>query len=204
MKKSFLLYNSYSEQFELLTDEQLGKLIRGIFTYTDSGKIPELDSVSKMAFSFMKSQVDRDTLKWEEQKRQRSEAGRKGGIKSGKTRRSKTKQNEAPLQSAKQNEANEAVDVDVNVDVNVNKHTEQFEEFWKLYPKKRDKKKARDKYVRLLKKKDIHEQILEGLKGHLPLWDELEEQFIPYPTTWLNGERWNDEIETKRKPKILY
>lgn len=36
-KKSFVMYLDYQQHFELLTDEQLGKLIRAIFAY-ESGR----------------------------------------------------------------------------------------------------------------------------------------------------------------------
>jgi hypothetical protein len=30
-----------------------------------------------------------------------------------------------------------------------------------------------------------------------------ERQFIPHPATWLNGERWEDELETEMPQKKL-
>jgi len=77
-KNSFLIYLDYEEQFNLLSDEELGQLIRCILCYEKSGNIPELHGVVKMAFSFIKSQLDRDREKWKEEKQKRSEAGKKG------------------------------------------------------------------------------------------------------------------------------
>src|SRR5699024_9840406 len=65
-KNSFLIYIDYEEQFSLLTDEQLGQLIRAIMKYEKTSEIPKLDGMLKMAFSFIKTQLDRDREKYEE------------------------------------------------------------------------------------------------------------------------------------------
>lgn len=77
-KISFLIYLDYEEQFNLLTDEQLGQLIRAIIEYEKTKNIPELNGEVKIAFSFIKAQLDRDREKWQEEKQKRSEAGKKG------------------------------------------------------------------------------------------------------------------------------
>lgn len=77
-KISFLIYLDYEEQFSLLTDEELGQLMRTIMQYEKTGNIPELKGIVKMAFSFIKQQLDRDKEKWQEEKKKRSYAGKKG------------------------------------------------------------------------------------------------------------------------------
>ena len=77
-KNSFLIYLDYQEQFELLTDEQAGQLIKAIIKYEKTGEITKLEGMIKMAFSFIKQQLDRDSEKWKEEKQKRSEAGKKG------------------------------------------------------------------------------------------------------------------------------
>ncbi len=77
-KISFLMYLDYEEQFNLLTDEQLGQLMRAIMKYEKTGEVTQLDGIVKMAFSFIKQQLDRDNDKWHEERQKRSEAGKKG------------------------------------------------------------------------------------------------------------------------------
>ena len=38
---------------------------------------------------------------------------------------------------------------------------------------------------------------MDGLERQVTSADWLKNngQYIPYPTTWLNGERWNDEVD---------
>lgn len=77
-KISFLMYLDYDEQFKLLTDEQLGQLIRAIMQYEKTSEVPKLEGIINMAFSFIKQQLDRDNEKWQEERKKRSEAGKRG------------------------------------------------------------------------------------------------------------------------------
>lgn len=78
-KKSFLMYLDYEEQFALLTDEQLGQLLRAVMEYEKTQIVPELDGIVKMAFSFIKAQLDRDREKYEDRCAKNKENGKKGG-----------------------------------------------------------------------------------------------------------------------------
>ena len=77
MKESFIMHNSFYEPIKSLNDEQLGRLFRAIFNYTSEGIITK-DNEILIAFMFIKNQIDMDASKWEEQKKKRSEAGKKG------------------------------------------------------------------------------------------------------------------------------
>ena len=71
--------------------------------------------------------------------------------------------------------------------------SETFEDFWRVYPRKTDKGKARQAYVKALTKTDP-----ETLKAAAQRFKDLpgrEAKFTPHPTTWLNGERWDDELD---------
>jgi hypothetical protein len=79
MKSSFLIYLDYKEQFELLTDEELGQLLRAIMLYEETGKITELSGMLKMAFSFIRTQLDKDRQKYEDKCEKNRENAKKGG-----------------------------------------------------------------------------------------------------------------------------
>lgn len=64
-KASFLMYLDYEEQFNIMTDEQIGQLMRAIIKYEKTGEVPNLDGMLKMAFSFIKTQLDRDREKYQ-------------------------------------------------------------------------------------------------------------------------------------------
>lgn len=70
-----------------------------------------------------------------------------------------------------------------------------FDEFWKQYPRHEAKKKARDSFGRISPDQELFDQMMAGLAT----WKESDQwrkdggKFIPHPTTWLNGRRWEDE-----------
>ena len=76
-----------------------------------------------------------------------------------------------------------------------------FEIFWAAYPKKKGKKQAIRAWEKIKPSPTIAEaeklaQIV-SMQARTPQWTKDGGEFIPLPATWLNGERWNDELETK-------
>jgi len=69
---------------------------------------------------------------------------------------------------------------------------QQFDEFWNAYPRRTATSKAKAKYLSLPKK--YHEAILESIRQHKRTRQWQNPMYIPFPTTWLNQERWKDEI----------
>lgn len=75
-----------------------------------------------------------------------------------------------------------------------------FEEFWKAYPRKIEKQGAKEKYTLLIEQDNaLADKILKGLNEQLPTMEKQEVKFIPHPTTWLNGKRWEDEVPKQKK-----
>ncbi len=78
---------------------------------------------------------------------------------------------------------------------------ERFDDFWLEYPRKKDKAKAKAKWKS--KKLDGKaEMILEDVRNRKINdhdWLKGGGEFIPYPSTYLNGERWEDEITPRPK-----
>ena len=65
MSDSFILYTSYYALIEGLTDEQLGQLTRAIFLYARDGKTINLEPVVRMAFAFIKDNIERNKDKYQ-------------------------------------------------------------------------------------------------------------------------------------------
>lgn len=115
MKDSFILYTEQKEVIDKLTDEQAGKLIKAIYEYVETDKMPQLDSLLEIVIIPFKQNIDRNIDKWEQIKQKRSEAG-KIGAEIKKQKQAK----QANANFAKSKEANQAVNVNENVNVNVN------------------------------------------------------------------------------------
>lgn len=70
-----------------------------------------------------------------------------------------------------------------------------FDQFWSLYPKKVARRKAETSWKRI--KPSEHPLIYADVKRRSAStdWQKNNGQFIPYPTTYLNQERWKDQVE---------
>lgn len=77
--------------------------------------------------------------------------------------------------------------------------TDRFDEFWQLYPRKKDKGKARPAWEKALKKADA-DTILAGLRRYVddPRTHRDGGQYIKYPASWLNAEAWDDDYSPPR------
>ena len=71
-----------------------------------------------------------------------------------------------------------------------------FERFWKAYPRRLGKQDASKAWKKLQPDEALTKTILEAIDRHKATdgWRKAEGQYIPYPATWLNGKRWEDEI----------
>lgn len=79
---SMLCYFDWLNSFELMSDEQIGKLTKHILIYGkslyDGVEIaPPSDPNINFVFQFIKGQIDRDYLKWARKCEQNSENARK-------------------------------------------------------------------------------------------------------------------------------
>ena len=79
-----------------------------------------------------------------------------------------------------------------------------FERFWLAYPRKVSKKAARRVFLRLIAAEKDPEDFLSRILAAVAEqtialdWCRERKEFIPHPTTWLNGERWNDDLSVVR------
>ena len=91
---------------------------------------------------------------------------------------------------------NESVTSETETETDKDAH---FDRFWDIYPKKKDKKRS----LKIWKKlncdnivDDICNAVNEQIK-HEAISKDI--QFIPHPSTWLNGQRWEDETKPKAR-----
>ncbi len=81
------------------------------------------------------------------------------------------------------------------------KSLELFNEFYELYKRKQDKKRAYTAFKNLTRANQL--LCIEGVKTYNK-WIELnsiERNMIKLPTTYINGEHWEDQLETEVKDK---
>ena len=85
----------------------------------------------------------------------------------------------------------------------------KFENFWSQYPKKVGKLTAKRSWEKL--SQENQQKALEAIVEHRKYWTAkgTEWEFIPHASTWLNQERFEDELvieqkENKRPPLPWY
>ncbi|QHC93847.1 replication protein [Pseudomonas sp. R84] len=73
---------------------------------------------------------------------------------------------------------------------------EAFEVFWKLYPNKKAKANARKAWDKLKPSTELRQTLMTALGSHRLSrdWTKDDGQYVPMASTWLNGERWHDEL----------
>jgi hypothetical protein len=108
-KKSFILYLDFADTLDHLTDKQAGIVFKAIYTWQQTGALPELDLAMKLVLAPLVAQFKRDTAKWDDIRVKRSESGKKGA-----------KQKLANAGKRKQSLANLAVSGSVSVNDSVN------------------------------------------------------------------------------------
>ena len=69
-----------------------------------------------------------------------------------------------------------------------------FDQLWSLYPRKIGKGQARKAFKAASKKIDFYD-LLPKLMDFVNTLEGKDKQYMPHLATWLNGERWTDEVE---------
>lgn len=70
-----------------------------------------------------------------------------------------------------------------------------FEVFWIAYPKKRSKVTAERAWRKLAPSPELLQRVLDAIamQRNSEEWRKDNGRYVPYPATWLNAKRWQDE-----------
>lgn len=128
----------------------------------------------------------------------RAQAGRIGGVASGKTRSKTGSKTEAlaslivepptrpdptPKNKVKTSSSTAPPSTDDEPD---------FTRFWAAYPRRIGKGQARKAWATAIKRGVDPETVIEAAGRFTALRGNEDPKFTPHPSTWLNGERWGD------------
>ena len=77
---------------------------------------------------------------------------------------------------------------------------EQFEKFYKTYPRKVKKQKVKEWFEKNKPSSELFSSMMSSLEQFRGSTDWLADngRYIPYPSTWLNQKRWEDEEIPKK------
>lgn len=123
-KKSFLMYTSYLDNVEILSDEEAGQLLKAIYAFVNGNELPKLDRVVQLTFNPIKSHLERDKEKYDNICKRNSENGKKGGRPQNPKEPKKSERfSEKPKKADNDNE-NENENVNGNVNDNKNENAD--------------------------------------------------------------------------------
>lgn len=111
--------------------------------------------------------------------------------------------NKVPIRWEQSSDNNIEDNIEDNIDYkeNIKRKSEadlkqDFEELWKLYPRKEGKKDAYKAYEKAIKNGTTNEQIRQGIENYNAwLKAKNETTYIKQGSTFFNGEHWNDEFD---------
>lgn len=132
-KKAFLMYLDYEDNLQDLSDEELGQLLRAIFKYEKTREEPQnLGSLAKLAFGFIKGNLNRDREKYDKRSETSAINGKKGGRPS--TKKPNSKPNEKPKKPKKadidiETGIDTVIDTDIDTEIVVDSITHCEEQF---------------------------------------------------------------------------
>ena len=198
MQDWFKARNNWGAGIETLSDEEAGQFVKALWAYTMRGEEQELSGSAKALYAIALMILKQDEQATAEISQKRAAAGAIGG-KQTQANASKVKEDEAKQANACNKNKNKNIETDIDI-----KPLAGFEEFWEAYPRKTGKGEARKVWQKLNPNAELLQQILEAIKWQSisDQWTKDKGQFIPYPATWLNQQRWEDEgiREPPKKP----
>lgn len=206
MKNSFVMYTDYMEQINLLDMEQRGMLFTAIMQYASGEILPEMDGMTAMAFSFIKSRMDKDFEKYQQTVEKRKEAGKLGGRpKANGFEEKQEKAKKANGFSEKQTKAKKPDNEYDNDNVNDKKniYTASFERMWDAYPRKKEKARAYRCYKARLKDGFSEDALFTAVKRYA---DECrikntDAEYIKHGATFFSADKpFEDYLAEDYKP----
>lgn len=174
-RSQMTFYASFWDAIDSLPKRDQLPVFRAVVSYGLYGEHNEnLTSSQNAFFTLMQPVLDSS--------RKKAANGKHGGSK----QKANGKQNEREKEREKEKE----VEIE-----NESKKAADFDCFWQAYPRKVGKVKAEAAYYKITTPVSVLLAAIEQQKKSAQ-WQKDNGQFIPHPATWLNGKRWEDQVET--------
>lgn len=107
------------------------------------------------------------------------------------------KGDEPPSENTQGNNTNNNNTLSIKKPASKKEPLEGFARFYKLYPRKQKPQAAEQAWRKLAPNAELQERIMFALAKQMTSIDWLKSggQYIPHPSSWLNGRRWEDELQ---------
>ena len=195
MAKEYVpIFFDWMKVTEELNDQEKGRLIDAIVLYASGGDWQDrIKGNERYLFPAFREQVNRSN--------QISEARATAGGKPKQTETNANKPEQTGTNRAKANEEEENKEKEEEKKKENKKNSPSplfgFDQFWAAYPKKTAKPDAIKAYGKIKPDEALLARILSAIQKQKQTaqWQEDGGRFVPYPATWLNGRRWEDEVQ---------
>lgn len=78
-----------------------------------------------------------------------------------------------------------------------------FDKIWSVYPRKVSKSNAQKAFAKLCPTQEMFNNIVHNINDRIiGEWSDINPKYIPHLATYLNGERWKDELEGDGKQNM--
>ena len=205
MAKEYVpVFFDWTKVTEELNDAEKGRLIDAMVLYASGGDWQScLQGNERFLFPAFREQINRgnDLSEIRANARKQNKSNQTG------TKSNKQEQTESNATNANEEEKEEEEEYEKEKENNVIAHVSQkrqekalllarFQTFWASYPRKTDKKKALDAFMKINPDDALLKQMLESLSKwrQTAQWQDEGGRYIPHPTTWLHNRRWEDEV----------
>lgn len=202
------LYPQTIELVKRYKEDQRCRLYEAMAFYAFTGQEPQWpeDAPEWLIWEALKQTVDRADKKVSQNKRNASRKEEMGSEQErNEANRSETERTEAkPSERANHKPKTinpETINPESERDGSIppkppEKNAEDdFSMFWLVYPKKQDKQNALKAWKKLNPDSETQRKMILAIQAQRasPQWQKDGGQFIPLPSTWLNGRRWEDQ-----------
>lgn len=86
------------------------------------------------------------------------------------------------------------------IEQNRKEYIVRFDRFWSAYPRKDKKQDSLKIFVRLKPDDILLQKMLAAIERQKQTEQWQDRKYIPMPSTWLNGKRWEDDVQEESEP----
>lgn len=192
--KYLKVFTDFADKTEMLSDAEMGRLFRAMLKYALSGAEPNLNGNERFMWASARLDIDKQRESYEEICATNKRIANS---------RSVTKREEASRSVTLSNEASEDKDKEKDKEEIKSKKVlsvthsidDRFTDFWSAYPKKVAKVDAERAWKKLKPSEGLASRIINDVdhRKNGSDWIKDNGRYIPYPATYLNQHRWEDE-----------
>lgn len=90
----------------------------------------------------------------------------------------------------------------LNTTITTTLNNNHFEYFWMVYPRRVGKSEARKAWGKKVLNEDVVKAIAVNIEQRVLQGEWSDVKFIPYPSTYLNQERWKDDLQVNAQNRM--